>query len=103
MEVVTIDSRVWIELNQRLGSMEVLLLSFVTEIRNKSNHQPYSNISNHIYLEDALIKHKISRVTINKKIKKYKIEKEKRGRRVVINEDQLIAALKKKEPKPKFN
>jgi hypothetical protein len=103
MEVITIETIVWVKLNQRLTAMEELLLSnadTLSQIKKQLN-QPKCT-SEFIYLEDALVKYKISRQTIQNKVNKYKIMKQKRGKRTLLNEEQLINALNKKEPIPQI-
>lgn len=99
MKVVQIEYDEFQKLVNEVASLKALLLSFAP---NKVNPEPLYN-TGFIYIEDALYKYKISRTTINKKMKKYKIPKKKRGKRVLVNEDALIASLEKKEPAPKFN
>lgn len=99
MKVMVIDSADFDKLLVEVASLKSLLLSIAN---TKTNPEP-SCSNGFIYIEDALLKYKISRTTINKKMRKYKIPKTKRGKRVLVDEALLIASLEKKEPPPKFN
>lgn len=100
MHFELIDSEKFNSLVNEIAELKNLVLSM---IETKGKPEPYfTNADGYIFLEDALIKHKVSRSTIQKKVHKYQIPTFRIGKRLKIEEFQLIASLKKGEPKPKF-
>lgn len=97
MEVVTIESKVWKSLNERLSNMEKMLFK-ITE----SPAAPPLRISGggFMAIEDVMAKYKISRTTINNKHKLFRIRRLSSGRYNLIHEEDLIEALKQPVPKP---
>jgi hypothetical protein len=98
MSVIVIDKKEWYRLNQKLNSMERLMHSILKQQQEIIIPKEDGFIS----FEDASSKYKLSRQSLTKKAKKYKVTRLKVGKSNLLKESELIEAFKYKEPKPLF-
>ncbi len=99
MEVITVESKVWKSLNERLENIEKMLFS----IKESPAAPPIrSSGGGFMAIEEVMAKYKISRTTINNKYKLFGIRRLSSGRYNLIHEEDLIEALKRAVPKPEY-
>jgi len=97
--IILIEGQIFKSWDSRFTNMEQLILSLAKKLEEINPSTLQSSVPDFISIEDASKKYKISRVTINNKIKKFKelkkrdIDRLQSGNYFLINEAELQEAI----------
>ncbi len=96
MEVITIETKIFKHLIQRIENMEQMMLSVLKVMQQdkdlKSNIQP-----EYITRQQAMNEFQISKTTVDFKVKKYNVSRLPAGGKLLLNRLEFITALRNKE------
>ena len=98
--VILIEGQIFRSWDSRFTNMEQLILALAKKLDQINPISSQSKIPDFISIKDATKKYKISRVTINNKIKKFKelkkrdIDRLQSGNYFLINEAELREAIR---------
>ena len=98
--IILIEGQIFKSWDSRFTNMEQLILSLAKKLDKINPSVSQSNVPDFISIEDASKKYKISRVTINnkiklfQKIKKKEIDRLQSGNYYLINEVELQEAIR---------
>lgn len=97
MEVITLESNAFKHLVKRLENIEQMILSQTKLI--KQDKEALNNIQpEFISREQAAREFQLSTVTVDKKIKKFGVSRQKSGSKSLLNRLDFIKALREPDP-----
>lgn len=100
MEVITVESSIWKKLVQRLNEIEQLIMSLKTKDQSGSKIIPLVAQTAYIRVTEAIKKYGVNRTTLNNYCKEYNIRRLPSGKENLMNELDLIEALRQGRKTP---
>ncbi len=97
MEVITIESKTFKHLMQRIENMEQMMLS-VTKVMREEKKGGGILQPEYISREVAMIEFGLSHTTVDFKVRKYNVSRLQAGGKKLLHRSEFIKALQNKEP-----